>query len=192
MLLNIFALFLVFRSIQAEKIGCPQKSIKDWDCDTFKYYFSAKRLEDTLYCIGYDTMSPPRIAMNKTEPTKLMISRRIDHLNGLQEESNLVSFNEWFVVNFQDDRLKSNCNSTSKFIEYSGDYLWYFFPRYYFKDSGIFLDNFKAVLFSHQAGVISSGSFHRADIPCHMDFSLFPFDEQECEINLPFGKIGKN
>ena len=189
MYFKIFVLILVFQSIRGDKIGCPEQSIKDWDCDTFKYYFSAKRLEDTLYCIGYETLIPPRIAMNKSEPTNLMISRRIDHFVGLQEESNIVSFYEWFRINFQDDRLKSNCNATSKFIEYPGNTLWHFFPRYHFKDSRIYSHKFEGVLFTHQTGVISSGSFHRADIPCNLDFSLFPFDEQECEINLPFGKL---
>ena len=173
--------------INGQKVGCGDEyNTTSWNCDKLMHFFSPSNLERTLYCIGYNKLIPNTPCKDDCIASKkpfIKINRWIHSFEKVDEENNLVTFDEILTFMYDTKQLELFIADCPTHIDIPIKFIPYFIPNAFLGD-GIKNQDITDMRLIPRSGWIILNGRRLTKEPCTIDLKNYPFDEHDCEIKL--------
>ena len=169
----ITVLMVVFhKETMSTNCGENYKIPSEWNCKDLLYHLSAKHIEDTFYCVGY----------NRYEPTfnSIEFQRQVIDLLKVDEQEHQITIYEKLTIKFNDSLLAfSSCPKIK--LQFFKDQTYNFWhPDFDTSMDTLLKPQFDKITINALGEVKMRNLNKQIRLKCRMNYIWYPFDTQRC------------
>ena len=169
----ITVLMVVFhKETMSTNCGENYKIPSEWNCKDLLYHLSAKHIEDTFYCVGY----------NRYEPTfnSIEFQRQVIDLLKVDEQEHQITIYEKLTIKFNDSLLAfSSCPKIK--LQFFKDQTYIFWHPDFDTSMDTLLKPQLDKITINALGEVKMRNLNKQiRLKCRMNYIWYPFDTQSC------------